>query len=145
MLIYLITDIKKNIPTYLVINSNLVILFRTTEIITKQVVDCTTLLCFKFSSPLETVLHRLHLQGTRTIIDNLDTGKEFVPIMTCYEGFTDCFYTIITEEGVSGLFKGFGALMLQYAVQIGNVKQLNFEIRRQRALYAKNRQKMYVF
>ena len=23
---------------------------------------------------LETVLHRLHLQGTRSIIDNLDTG-----------------------------------------------------------------------
>ena len=24
--------------------------------------------------PLETVLHRLHLQGTRSIIDNLDSG-----------------------------------------------------------------------
>merc|ERR1712018_622798 len=68
--------------------------------------------------PFETVLHRLHLQGTRTIIDNLDTGKEVVPIITRYEGFVDCFYSIITEEGFSGLFKGFGALMLQYAIQI---------------------------
>ena len=50
--------------------------------------------------PIETVLHRLHLQGTRTIIDNLDTGKEVVPIITRYEGFMDCFHSIITEEGM---------------------------------------------
>lgn len=25
--------------------------------------------------PFETILHRIQLQGTRTIIDNLDTGK----------------------------------------------------------------------
>ena len=48
----------------------------------------------------------------------MDTGKEVVPIITRYEGFVDCFHSIITEEGVGGLFKGFGALMLQYAVQI---------------------------
>ena len=67
--------------------------------------------------PVETVLHRLHLQGTRTIIDNLETGREVVPIITRYEGFLDCFQSIITEEGFSGLFKGFGALMLQYGLQ----------------------------
>ena len=67
--------------------------------------------------PFETVLHRLHLQGTRTIIDNLESGKEVVPIITRYEGFVDCFYSIVTEEGVSGLFKGFGALILQYGLQ----------------------------
>jgi solute carrier family 25, member 46 len=27
--------------------------------------------------PFETILHRIQLQGTRTIIDNLDTGKDF--------------------------------------------------------------------
>jgi hypothetical protein len=58
------------------------------------------------------------LQGTRTIIDNLESGKEVVPIITRYEGFTDCFHSIVTEEGVSGLFKGFGALILQYAVHL---------------------------
>lgn len=68
--------------------------------------------------PIETVLQRLHLQGTRTIIDNLDTGREVMPIITRYEGFADCFHSIVNEEGVSGLFRGFGALMLQYAVQI---------------------------
>jgi len=70
-----------------------------------------------FLFPIETVLHRLHLQGTRTIIDNLDSGKEVVPIITRYEGFFDCFHCIVSEEGVSGLFKGFGSLVLQYTVQ----------------------------
>ena len=52
--------------------------------------------------PVETVLHRLHLQGTRTIIDNLETGREVVPIITRYEGFVDCFSSIISDEGMSG-------------------------------------------
>ncbi len=34
--------------------------------------------------PAETVLHRLHLQGSRTIIDNLDTGREVLPVTTGY-------------------------------------------------------------
>jgi len=72
--------------------------------------------------PLETVLHRLHLQGTRSIIDNLDSGREVVPILTRYEGISDCFSTIVQEEGVSGLFKGFGAVMLQYALHFLIIK-----------------------
>ena len=67
--------------------------------------------------PLETVLHRLYSQGTRTIIDNLDTGVDVIPISTNYEGFFDCFRSIIMEEGISGLYRGFGALFLQYALQ----------------------------
>merc|ERR1712037_757706 len=63
--------------------------------------------------PLETVLHRLHLQGTRSIIDNLDTGREVVPILTRYEG---------VAEGFSGLFKGFGAMILQYGVHFLIIK-----------------------
>ena len=47
--------------------------------------------------PLETVLHRLHLQGTRSIIDNLDSGIEVTPILTRYEGVSDCFNTILQE------------------------------------------------
>lgn len=66
--------------------------------------------------PIETVLHRLHLQGTRTIIDNLESGREVVPIITRYEGFVDCLHSIVSEEGFSGFFKGFGSLMLQYAL-----------------------------
>jgi len=72
--------------------------------------------------PLETVLHRLHLQGTRSIIDNLDSGIEVVPILTRYEGVSDCFSTILQEEGFSGLFKGFGAVILQYAVHFLIIK-----------------------
>lgn len=72
--------------------------------------------------PLETVLHRLHLQGTRSIIDNLDSGREVVPILTRYEGVSDCFSTILREEGCSGLFKGFGAVLLQYAVHFVIIK-----------------------
>jgi len=72
--------------------------------------------------PLETVLHRLHLQGTRSIIDNLDSGIEVVPILTRYEGVSDCFSTILQEEGFKGLFKGFGAVLLQYAVHFLIIK-----------------------
>ncbi|RXG73112.1 Solute carrier family 25 member 46 [Armadillidium vulgare] len=66
--------------------------------------------------PLETILHRLHLQGTRTIIDSLDAGYEVKPILTRYEGFFDCLSTTVKEEGVLGLFKGYGALCIQYAM-----------------------------
>lgn len=66
--------------------------------------------------PLETVIHRLHLQGTRTIIDNLDTGRSVRPLLTGYSGAVDCYRTIIATEGPLGLYKGFGALVLQFAV-----------------------------
>lgn len=63
--------------------------------------------------PLETITHRLYLQGTRTIIDNLDTGISVMPILTGYTGPLDCFVTTVAQEGRLGLFKGFGALLLQ--------------------------------
>ncbi|XP_012329358.2 mitochondrial outer membrane protein SLC25A46 [Aotus nancymaae] len=66
--------------------------------------------------PLETVLHRLHIQGTRTIIDNTDLGYEVLPINTQYEGMRDCINTIRQEEGVFGFYKGFGALIIQYTL-----------------------------
>jgi solute carrier family 25 protein 46 len=93
--------------------------------------------------PFETILHRIQLQGTRTIIDNLDTGKtrsacffeydddtvmksilgtQVVPILTSYEGAFDCYITTIQSEGVSGLYKGFGALMLQFAAHLAVIK-----------------------
>lgn len=66
--------------------------------------------------PLETVLHRLHIQGTRTIIDNTDLGYEVLPINTQYEGMRDCVNTIKQEEGVFGFYKGFGAVIIQYTL-----------------------------
>lgn len=68
--------------------------------------------------PLETVIHRLHLQGTRTIIDNLDTGMSVLPLLTGYSGAVDCYRTIIATEGTLGLYKGFGALVMQFAVHV---------------------------
>jgi len=72
--------------------------------------------------PCETVLNRLHVQGTRTIIDNLDSGYEVTPIITKYEGVMDCFQTIKAEEHASGFFKGIGTLVLQYAIYFAVLK-----------------------
>ena len=63
--------------------------------------------------PLETVLYRLYVQGTRTIIDDLDVGYGVLPLCTKYDGMMDCFHTIWREEGLGGFYKGFGALILQ--------------------------------
>lgn len=62
------------------------------------------------------------LQGTRTIIDNLDTGASVIPILSGYEGFVDCYTTIVAKEGTAGLYKGFGALVLQLAAHIAIIK-----------------------
>lgn len=72
--------------------------------------------------PVETILHRLHLQGTRTIIDNLDSGMEVIPILTSYEGASDCYDTTLQQEGFLGLYKGFGSLFIQCAVHIAVIK-----------------------
>ncbi|XP_045450431.1 solute carrier family 25 member 46 [Melitaea cinxia] len=72
--------------------------------------------------PVETIIHRLHIQGTRTIIDNLDTGTSVTPILTGYQGFMDCYNTTIAKEGFGGLYKGFGALMLQLAAHLAIIK-----------------------
>jgi len=79
--------------------------------------------------PMETVLHRMHIQGCRTIVDNLDTGREVVPIITRYEGFFDCLSTITQEEGTRGLFKGFGALVMQYTATFALIKLSAFVVR----------------
>uniref|UniRef100_A0A069DT22 Putative solute carrier family 25 member 46 n=1 Tax=Panstrongylus megistus TaxID=65343 RepID=A0A069DT22_9HEMI len=76
--------------------------------------------------PLETILHRLHLQGTRTIIDNLDNGFAVTPILTSYEGTVDCYDTTISQEGPGGLFKGFGALILQFTAHYAVLKLTRF-------------------
>lgn len=95
--------------------------------------------------PFETILHRLQLQGTRTIIDNLDSGYSVVPILTNYEGARDCYRTTVASEGISGLYKGnfnepdlirlikrwtnfelvfvgFGAMVLQFAAHYAVIR-----------------------
>ncbi|XP_076179350.1 mitochondrial outer membrane protein SLC25A46 [Ptiloglossa arizonensis] len=68
--------------------------------------------------PWETVIHRLHLQGTRTIIDNLDTGRSVTPLLTGYSGTWDCYHTIIFTEGPFGFYKGFGAYLFAFTMEI---------------------------
>lgn len=76
--------------------------------------------------PFETILHRLHLQGTRTIVDNLDTGRSVLPILTDYRGPVDCYESCLKNEGFFGLYKGFGALILQYAAHIAVIRITRF-------------------
>lgn len=64
------------------------------------------------------VYFRLYLQGTRTIVDNLDSGASVLPVISKYEGVVDCFHTVVSEEGASGLYKGFGALLLDFTLQM---------------------------
>lgn len=66
--------------------------------------------------PVENVINRLIVQGTRTIIDNTDNGIGVIPINTRYDGFWDCVQTINDTEGFGGFYKGFGALVLETAV-----------------------------
>ncbi|XP_064608694.1 mitochondrial outer membrane protein SLC25A46-like [Liolophura sinensis] len=76
--------------------------------------------------PLETVMHRLFIQGTRTILDNMDSGLGVLPIHTRYEGPLDCFMCIIKDEGLTGLYKGFGALLLQYCIHATILRTVKF-------------------
>ncbi|EJW85537.1 hypothetical protein WUBG_03548, partial [Wuchereria bancrofti] len=68
--------------------------------------------------PFETVLHRLYIQGTRTLIDNLDSGVTAISITAKYVGFFDCFRTIINRESFWSLYAGVGALGLQYVLHL---------------------------
>ncbi|CAH1171217.1 unnamed protein product [Phaedon cochleariae] len=78
--------------------------------------------------PCETIIHRIHLQGTRTIVDNLDTGMSVLPILTNYTGAIDCYESCLANEGVAGLYKGFGALVLQYIAHIALIKMSHFAL-----------------
>jgi hypothetical protein len=95
------------------------------EIVEEPYLAALTELSSQFSAliilyPVETVINRIIVQGTRTIIDNTDTGSGVVPINTRYCGFFDCVQTINQTEGVLGFYKGMGALivemMLSYAL-----------------------------
>ncbi len=72
--------------------------------------------------PIETIINRLIVQGTRTIIDNTDNGVGVVPINTRYEGFFDCMRTISEKEGMFGFYKGFGAIAFEIALNLAVLK-----------------------
>lgn len=82
-------------------------------------------------------LFRLHLQGTRTIIDNLDDGLSVTPILTNFEGVIDCYNATIREEGICGLYKGFGALILQCLTYTSIIKLSKFIFTQVSVLFCK--------
>ncbi|CAG9760398.1 unnamed protein product [Ceutorhynchus assimilis] len=91
--------------------------------------------------PCETIVHRLHLQGTRTIVDNLSDGRSVLAILTNYRGAVDCYEKCIGTEGTSGLYKGFGALILQYMAHIALIKISRFLLSELGALLTKSEPK----
>ncbi|RWS21126.1 solute carrier-like protein, partial [Leptotrombidium deliense] len=79
--------------------------------------------------PLETIIFRLYLQGTRTLVDSVDQTNRVIPIISDYEGPIDCYKNIVAEEGSAGLFKGFGSLVLQYVFHFAILKVTNVILR----------------
>lgn len=46
------------------------------------------------------------------------SGNAVLPVTSAYSGVWDCAVSVRREEGVSGFYKGFGALVMQYTVQV---------------------------
>ncbi|CAO4363482.1 unnamed protein product [Caenorhabditis nigoni] len=69
--------------------------------------------------PFETILHRMYIQGTRTLIDNMDTGMSAVSITVKYSGFFDCVKKVLETEGFWALYAGVGAVLLEYSLHQG--------------------------
>ena len=76
--------------------------------------------------PLETLVHRLAVQGTRTLVDNTDTGLEVAPVAHAYEGFVDALRSVLRDETMAGLYKGFGLLVLQFGLHLLVLRMTKF-------------------
>jgi hypothetical protein len=72
---------------------------------------------------VETIVHRLHVQGVRAIIDNTDTGVGVLPINSSsyYTDFWSCFKSIEETEGSSALYKGIGCVLLKFSLLYGGM------------------------
>lgn len=75
--------------------------------------------------PFQNILYRLFLQGTRTLIDDVGGLISVVPLISNYDSAADCYHSILVKEGSAGLFKGFGALILQYSIQASILQMTN--------------------
>lgn len=54
--------------------------------------------------PFETIVHRMYIQGTRTLIDNMDTGLSAVSMTVKYSGYFDCVRQVLETEGFWALY-----------------------------------------
>jgi hypothetical protein len=97
------------------------------EVVETPYIDALTQLTSRVGSlillyPVETIINRLIVQGTRTIIDNTDNGIGVIPINTRYEGFWDCADSIRQSEGFFGFYKGLGSLLIDALFQFALLK-----------------------
>ena len=109
---------------------------------------CATFLAQAIFYPYETILNRLFVQGTRTIVDNLDhTGGSCVPINTRYLGLFDCCRTILETEGAwgRGFYKGIGFLILKFGCVYAGAHCLKFLIERLAIIYTQNTSELSKF
>ena len=98
--------------------------------------------------PYETVLNRLFVQGTRTIVDDLDrTGAGCIAINTRYVGVFDCCRTIVENEGSfgRGFFKGIGFLVLKFGAIYAGAHCLKVLIERLAIVYTQNTSELSKF
>lgn len=72
--------------------------------------------------PIETILNRLYVQRTRTLVDNLNSGLMIKPVLSNYQGFFDCKKAILQNETNLGFYKGIGSLFLQFSLQFLIIK-----------------------
>ncbi|KAG9511210.1 Solute carrier family 25 member 46-B [Fragariocoptes setiger] len=79
----------------------------------------------------------MYMQGTRTIVDNCDETTVVLPIITNYDGLTDCYQSIVKQEGTLGLYKGLGALFLQFGVRYVIIRTAHYIMRR--VMYSRNK------
>lgn len=56
--------------------------------------------------------------------------------MTNYDGFVDCYRTTIRTEGFSGLYKGIGAVILQFAAHVVVLKAAQWILRQVVEIYS---------
>jgi solute carrier family 25 protein 46 len=80
--------------------------------------------------PLETILNRLYIQGTRILIDNFDNDFKVIPSISNYDGVHDCYEAIQLTEGNSGFYKGVGFLVLQVGLEMTALQLLRPVLRR---------------
>lgn len=71
--------------------------------------------------PLELIMNRLHLQGTRAIVDNVLDAQSVIPYQASYNNVQQCVEALVDSEGVPSFWKGCSALLLQYSTRFAVV------------------------
>eukprot|EP00116_Pleurobrachia_bachei_P007322 sb/3467584/ len=81
--------------------------------------------------PLEIIMNRLHLQGSRAIVDNVLDARHVFPYLSSYSTAQQCIEALIDEEGVTSLWKGLSAVLLQYTLRLTVVQTAKLALNKQ--------------